>query len=96
MTDGKLQSVPESDFLIPCDMVIRATGQGTIELLKSIPNLQLNGKKVVVDPKTYQTGNPKYFAGGDCISGGQEVVNAVSEGKQAAHSIHDYLQKGGR
>jgi glutamate synthase (NADPH/NADH) small chain len=38
-----------------------------------------------------QTSNPTYFAGGDCISGGKEVVNAAADGKRGAHGIHGYL-----
>jgi len=34
-----------------------------------------------------QTSSPKYFAGGDCINGGKEVVNAAADGKRAARGI---------
>jgi glutamate synthase (NADPH/NADH) small chain len=44
-----------------------------------------------VDEETYQTGNPKVFAGGDCINGGREVVNAAFDGKRAAHGIYQTL-----
>ncbi len=30
---------------------------------------------------------PKYFAGGDCVNGGREVVDAVADGKRAAVAI---------
>ena len=39
-----------------------------------------------------QTSNPRYFAGGDCVSGGQEVVNAVAEGKRAAVGIAAHIE----
>jgi glutamate synthase (NADPH/NADH) small chain len=39
-----------------------------------------------------RTTNPKYFAGGDCVSGGQEVVNAVAEGKRAAQGIAQQIE----
>ena len=29
----------------------------------------------------------KYFAGGDCVNGGREVVDAVADGKRAAIAI---------
>ncbi|MCK6691070.1 MAG: hypothetical protein L6Q97_03090 [Thermoanaerobaculia bacterium] len=35
----------------------------------------------------FQTSNPKYYAAGDGVSGGQEVVNAVADGKKAALNI---------
>jgi glutamate synthase (NADPH/NADH) small chain len=44
-----------------------------------------------VDPQTFQTTNPHFFAGGDCINGGKEVVNAAADGKRAAHGIHQVL-----
>ena len=31
---------------------------------------------------------PKLFAGGDCIRGGGEIVDAVQDGKVAAAGIH--------
>lgn len=39
-----------------------------------------------------RTGNAKLFAGGDCVNGGKEVVNAVAEGKAAALAIHRALE----
>jgi dihydropyrimidine dehydrogenase (NAD+) subunit PreT len=38
-----------------------------------------------------QTGNPKFFAGGDCVNGGKEVVDAVAEGMSAASGIDGWL-----
>jgi glutamate synthase (NADPH/NADH) small chain len=39
----------------------------------------------------HQTGNPKYFAGGDCANGGKEVVDAVAEGMAAARGLDAWL-----
>ncbi|MDP1677664.1 MAG: FAD-dependent oxidoreductase, partial [Bacteroidota bacterium] len=89
---GKLKSVPKSEFKIPVDMVIKAVGQNIDEsFLSQIPKLKMHDGMVVVNQKTYQTANPKYFAGGDCINGGKEVVNAAYDGKQAAHGIDQWL-----
>jgi glutamate synthase (NADPH/NADH) small chain len=46
-----------------------------------------------VNAETFQTKNPKYFAAGDAVSGGQEVVNAAAEGRKAARGISKYLAK---
>ena len=43
--------------------------------------------RLVADPATGQTGNPRYYAGGDCVNGGREVVDAVAEGKRAAQAM---------
>ncbi len=37
-----------------------------------------------MDRATGRTSNPKYYAGGDCVNGGREVVDAVADGKRAA------------
>ena len=66
--------------VLPVEMVIPATGQQPrSELLESLPGVRLDGGRIVVDERTMQTSNPRYFAGGDCVSGGQEVVNAVAD-----------------
>ena len=46
---------------------------------------------IKVNNETFQTTNPKYFAGGDAINGGAEVVNAAYDGKMAVHGIHNWL-----
>ena len=38
--------------------------------------------------ETMQTANPKFFAGGDCVNGGREAVDASQMGKLAAQGIH--------
>jgi len=89
---ARVESIPGSEFVIPADMVVRALGQQPVlRFLESVPGLTLSGGGVVVDPKTGQTGNPRYFAGGDCVNGGREVVDAVAEGMRAARGIHAWL-----
>ncbi len=74
-------------------MVIKATGQAKqTHFLSLIPGLQLDSKgRIVADPHTCQTANPQYFASGDALNGGAEVVNAAAEAKVAARGIHTYL-----
>jgi dihydropyrimidine dehydrogenase (NAD+) subunit PreT len=92
MVNGKLKPIPKSEFKIPVDMIIKAVGQNIDEsFLSKIPKLKLKDGTVIVNQKTYQTKNPKYFAGGDCINGGKEVVNAAYDGKQAAHGIDQWI-----
>jgi NADPH-dependent glutamate synthase beta subunit-like oxidoreductase len=79
---------------IACDLVVSATGQKPVlELLRALPSVRLDDKgRVLVDERTMQTSNPRYYAGGDCVSGGQEVVNAVAEGKRAAAGMAAYIE----
>ena len=84
--------IPGSEFRIAVDMVIKAIGQKTGEsFLSQIPNLYIQNGKVGIHPETHQTSNPRYFAGGDCINGGKEVVNAAADGKRAARGMHNYI-----
>ncbi len=84
--------IPNSEFEIPVDMIIYALGQlPKLKFFNSIPDLKIENNKVFVNNETYQTSNPKIFAGGDCINGGKEVVNAAYDGKQAAHGIDKFL-----
>ena len=83
------------NLVLAADLVIPSTGQKSHrELLEALPNVRLDGGRVQVDERTMQTSNPRYFAGGDCVSGGQEVVNAVAEGKRAAAGIASLIESG--
>jgi len=84
--------IPNSEFILPVDMVIKAVGQNiSNNFINDIYEIKIERGKVVVDEDTFQTGNKKIFAGGDCINGGKEVVNAAYDGKMAAHGIDKYL-----
>ncbi len=84
--------MPGTEFRISVDMVIKAVGQNVeASFLGSISNLKIERGRVVVNTDSLQTTNPKYFAGGDCVNGGKEVVNAAADGKKAAHGIHKLL-----
>lgn len=88
----KPSPIPGSEFQIPVDMVIKSVGQNIEEtFLGSIPGLKIDVDRVWVNPETLQTSIPKFFAGGDCINGGKEVVNAAADGKRAAHGIDAFV-----
>ncbi len=91
--NGKLHYIDGSEFIIKCDMVIKATGQAKMgNFLSKIEGLELdNRNRIKVNLDNYQTTNPKYFAGGDAVNGGAEVVNGAYEGKKAALGIHEQL-----
>lgn len=95
VADGRVQPVPNSEFVEPCDMVIKATGQAKQrDFLRLIPGLQLDGAgRIITDPRTGQTTNPQYFAAGDALNGGAEVVNAAAEAKATARGINSFLSQ---
>lgn len=91
--DGKLEYIDGSEFVVDCDLVIKATGQAKMAAFLGLINgLELDSRKrIVVNTENYQTKNPMYFAGGDAVNGGAEVVNAAYEGKVAAKGIAGFL-----
>ena len=94
--NGSVTGVKFSDgSIVECDMVIKATGQAKQgSFYEMIDGLQVDSStKIKVNPETNQTTNPKYFAGGDAINGGAEVVNAAYDGKLAANGIDQFLSK---
>ncbi len=90
--NGKLENVAGSEFDLPCDMVVFATGQEKQKsFLSMIPGLELDGKGRIKTNEHFQTTNPKFFASGDAVNGGAEVVNACGEAKKAAQGMHAFL-----
>jgi glutamate synthase (NADPH/NADH) small chain len=85
---GMLVPIEGSGFTEECDTVIPAIGQSPLlDLLSHAGGVALERGRVLIDRSTGQTTNPKYFAGGDCVNGGREVVDAVADGKRAALGI---------
>ncbi len=88
--------VPESEFVLPADTVIRAVGQEKHQEIWETIGAATRDGRVVLDPSTYETSVPNVYAVGDCLApwGEATVVQAVADGKQAAQAIHDRLVKG--
>ncbi len=71
----------------PCDWVVVAIGQEKHAVHIS-DEIEFDDKgRLIVDPHTRRTGHPKVYAGGDCINGGKEVVNAAADGREAAFAM---------
>ncbi|HEY5054926.1 MAG TPA: NAD(P)-dependent oxidoreductase [Acidobacteriaceae bacterium] len=89
---GRLVPVAGADLTIQCDVIIPAIGQSPLfELLQQARGVKLDKGRVIIDRATGQTSNPRFFAGGDCVNGGREVVDAVADGKRAALGIAQWL-----
>ena len=87
------EPIAGSEFILECDMVIKSLGQKKRgDFAKKVLGLKTDGRgRITVDEITMQTSKPKFYAGGDCVNGGREVVNAVAHGKRAAWAIHKKL-----
>ena len=84
--DGKrpFKEVRDSVFVIECDTVFRALGQGPRDELAKSLGLTVKGSCLV-------SSDPRILVGGDCGNGGAEIVNAAAEGVQAAKRIDQLL-----
>ncbi len=79
---------------VSCSTVIMAVGQSIIwgDLLKGTAVKLGRGNGVIADPLTYQTDEPDIFAGGDVYTGPKFAIDAIAAGKEAAISIHRFVQ----
>jgi dihydropyrimidine dehydrogenase (NAD+) subunit PreT len=94
---AELTPITGSELRFDCDMVIKALGQQPLhDLLDAVEGLEISDGKVVVDSTSGATSVAGLFAGGDCISKGAEVVDAVEQGKIAARGICDLLAGDGK
>src|SRR5690606_11642509 len=97
MKDGRLAGTGETTT-IAADQIFKAIGQ-TFEpgpLSGAAATIALEGGRIKVDAEG-RTSNPKVWAGGDCVLGGEDLtVSAVADGRDAAESIHRALTANGR
>jgi dihydropyrimidine dehydrogenase (NAD+) subunit PreT len=76
-------------FTLDVDMVIKAAGQVPFQEL--VDQYRINNKNGRITIDNNATSVKGVFAGGDCVNGGKEVVDAVQAGKEGAASILKYL-----
>lgn len=87
--DGKLVGTGKT-FDLPADMVLKAIGQKLDGSL--LEGFDVQGGKIAV-AENFETSVKGVFAGGDCVKSGEDLtVQAVEDGKQAAHAIDAYLK----
>jgi len=81
---------------LPAELIVVAIGQSrATQVGLAFPGVALDGKgRVVVDPATHRTGNPRVYSGGDCVNGGKEVVNAVAEARIAVRAMSAMFKQG--
>ena len=81
-------------FSLDVDMVIKAAGQMPFESL--VEEFKIENSKGKINIKDSATNLGGVFAGGDCVNGGKEVVDAVQAGKDGAAAIlkHIFHAKG--
>ena len=90
------EPVPNSEFEIKADIAIKALGFNPENLPALFGNSNLLVSKwgtVKINMKTMETSIPGVFAAGDIARGASLVVWAIKDGRDAASSIHKYLEQ---
>ena len=97
-SDGRF--APEYDendtMIVETDVVLLSIGQ-SIEWGKLLDGskVELNRNNTAkADGLTYQTAEKDVFVGGDAFTGPKFAINAIAAGKEAAISLHRFVQPG--
>lgn len=82
-----------SNFQLETDMVLIAIGQQSdSEIFQDLEGLKFTEEGLIkTNARTGETSITGVFAGGDCVSGGGRVVDAIADGKRAGKGIISYL-----
>jgi glutamate synthase (NADPH/NADH) small chain len=89
------EPVPDSSFVVEADLVIKALGfdPEDLPILFGEPLLQVTRWGTVrIDWRSMMTALPGVFAGGDIVRGASLVVWGVRDGRDAADSMHAWIE----
>ncbi len=92
---GKPHELKDSKFFIDADTVVVAVGQlhdHDIMTEKDVNIKVRDNGGIIVHTETMETTKEGLFAGGDVVSGGSTVIDAIKSGKKAAKAIHEKLR----
>ncbi|RZC34842.1 glutamate synthase 1 [NADH], chloroplastic [Asbolus verrucosus] len=90
----QMNQVPGTEKVFPADLVLLAMGfLGPERAIADQLELTLDARSNF-NTKDYKTNLPNVFAAGDCRRGQSLVVWAISEGRQAARSVDEFLNRG--
>ena len=94
--DGSLtlETVPNTEHTLDCDMVIFAIGQRAgLAFIPEDGGVGITRQRTIaVNPNTFATSRPGVFAAGDATTGTAFVIDAVAAGHKAADNLHKYLR----
>ena len=93
---GRRRPVPTdmAPFVLSADSILAAVGQKPdFDPFKADGDIKLNKYGYMdADPYTLQTSKPDVFVGGDAVSGGGTVIEAINAGKVAAKYMDKFLR----
>ncbi|MFN0169205.1 MAG: FAD-dependent oxidoreductase [Bryobacteraceae bacterium] len=90
---GRRRPIPTDEIVrVECDSVILAVGETVDADFAKASGLKIRQSGLIeVDRYTLETSRPKFYAGGDLITGASNVSNAMGYGKKAARFIDQRL-----
>jgi NADPH-dependent glutamate synthase beta subunit-like oxidoreductase/ferredoxin len=86
------EPVEETEFTLPCDMVVNAIGQAVVEELEGIAIREDGTLEHAAE--TGATAVAGVFVGGDSATGPDSIIAAVASGRRAAVAIDSVLSGG--
>jgi NADH-quinone oxidoreductase subunit F len=92
-SSGRRKPVPTDEIQrYECDSVILAVGESVDMDLLHASGLKISERNTIdVDRYSMETSRPRFFAGGDVVSGASNLSNAMGYGKKAARNIDERL-----
>ena len=94
---GRRRPVPieGSEFTMTVDTCIMAIGQYVDGGIAEEAGMKVTRWQTIeVHEDDLSTNIEGIFAGGDCMTGPDDAIRAIADGKKAAYAIHEYLSKG--
>ena len=85
---GRRRPVPikGSEYTVEVDSIIKAIGQSVV--VPADFGIEVNRQgRIVINEETMQTNLPGVYAGGDGVYGPSSVIEALRDGRKAAHNI---------
>ena len=85
-------NIEGSNYIIDADYVIMALGSKTDKFVENL-GLELTSRNYIKVNDSFQTSNPKIYAGGDLIGGKATVAWAARNGRDVAENILNKLKE---
>lgn len=91
--EGRIEPIPGTEMLYPCDFVIIAVSQGAeSNIVTTTKGIDATRSGLLTVDENGRTSRPGVFAAGDAVNGARTVVEAVANGKKVAKAMHEYMQ----
>ncbi|HYE82860.1 MAG TPA: NAD(P)-binding protein [Clostridia bacterium] len=85
------EPIPGDEVTIPADLIVSAIGQRVNA--ENVKELEVTKKGTIsANANTFETSMPGIFAGGEAVTGPKIAIEAIAQGKNAAHVIDSYLK----